>query len=200
MQREQGFTLTEALIAIVVLASLSAGLLLSVRTIIEADKGIRESVQGLEGRALFSEVMRDTLRYSYRPPNADTERRFRGDPAGFAVLTHPQGRAAPARAALRSDGASLELSLEPLAAQAGGGERVRLLEDVARIRFSYFGRTTENGFPTWHAEWEADWAPLLVSVEIQEENGQIWRIEALVEGQGAFDCPLERDAGICMEQ
>lgn len=200
MQREQGFTLTEALIAIVVLASLSAGLLLSVRTIIEADKGIRESVQGLEGRALFSEVMRDTLRYSYRPPNADTERRFRGDPAGFVVLTHPQGRAAPARAALRSDGASLELSLEPLAAQAGGGERVRLLEDVARLRFSYFGRTTEHGSPTWHAEWDADWAPLLVSVEIQEENGQIWRVEALVEGQGAFDCPLERDAGICMEQ
>lgn len=200
MREQQGFTLTEALIAIVVLASLSAGLLLAVRTIVDADRGVRGAVQGVEGQALFSEVMRDTLRYSYRPPRADTQTRFRGDRSGFLVLTHPQGRAEPARASIRLEEGGLQLSLQPLLRQAGAGQQVRLLENVARSRFSYFGRATEAGDPRWHDDWEQEWSPLLVSVEIQEENGQVWRVEALVEGQGAFDCPLERDAGICMEQ
>jgi hypothetical protein len=49
-----------------------------------------------------------------------------------------------------------------------------VLDDVSRVRFSYFGITTELGGPEWRAGWDSPEPPLAVKAEltVQERGGQ----------------------------
>ena len=59
--RQAGFTLIEALIGIVLMASISAGLVLVLRGMTDAQAGVTRLAGGQESRVLLNETMRDAL-------------------------------------------------------------------------------------------------------------------------------------------
>ena len=197
-RRDSGFTLTEALIATAILSVLTLSVLLAIRTIVDADRGLRGTVGHVEERLLFNEVVRDVARFSYRPPNADASRRFTGGPSGFSSLVHPPGEQAPQFAVLSFEGGTVSLSLSPLDSRAPA-QVVLLYEGAEEVRARYWGRLEGEASLQWYPTWDDESPPVLVSIEIQEESGQFWRIDALIEGQGGFDCSLNRETGTCME-
>lgn len=196
--QESGFTLTEALIATAILSVLTLSVLLAIRTIVDADRGLRRSVGSIEERLLFNEVVRDVARFSYRPPDADASRRFAGGPSGFSTLVHAPGEGSAQFAVLSIEGGAVSVSLAPLDSRVPA-QVALLYEGAEAVRARYLGRREDEAGLQWFSSWEEETPPILVSIEIQEENGQVWRIDALVEGQGGFDCTLNRETGTCME-
>lgn len=197
-RRETGFTLTEALIATAVLSVLTLSVLLAIRTIVDADRGLRRTVGSVEERLLFNEVVRDLARYSFRPPRAETTRRFVGTPTGFSTLILAPGEPSARYANLSIEGGAVSLSLSPLGPNSSAAT-VQLYDGAASVSARYLGRPADERQLGWFSNWSEDSPPRLISIEIQEENGQIWRIDALLEGQGSFDCNINRETGTCME-
>jgi len=192
--RQSGFTLTEALVALVVMAILSVALLGAVRSAVMAQAGVTRGVGNTEARALLNETLRDVLRYSYRGPG--TDHRFSGDQYGFRVLTQPPGRLAPMIASVTLGDDGVSLSLADLA--TGQGDRVAVLTGAEQVRLRYFSPGDDGG-EYWFETWGEDFPPALVRVDFLDENGDDWRIEVLVGGMGDFDCPFDRTHGVCLD-
>ena len=49
-----------------------------------------------------------------------------------------------------------------------------LLENIAQLRFSYFGQAEEMGSTQWRDEWMFDHLPSLIKVSIKLADGSYW--------------------------
>lgn len=155
---EAGFTLVEALVALMLLVALTAVLVPLAGQLLRTWSG--GSVRA--GRtdavtAALGQLRRDTaLARAYVSGSAETPRvLFSGSPAGFTLVTHgPDGPAVVTIATVtRPDGVSLLRTSGPLANLEGGQARqtrVGLLSRPLGARFSYRDRTGARR-STWEA-------------------------------------------------
>lgn len=195
--RQAGFTLIEALIGIVLMASISAGLVLVLRGMTDAQAGVTRLAGGQESRVLLNETMRDALTYSYRGPDSAVSQ-FEGTPMRLRTLAQLPGRMTPARVSLRIDGSTVSISLSPLGAINANTDEVVLIDGLSRARLAYYGVLENTDRAAWYDTWPGPDLPRLVSLEMEEPGRGVWRVEALVGGGARFDCDFDSDAGACL--
>tara|TARA_R110002073_G_scaffold34954_1_gene102891 strand:+ start:18281 stop:18904 length:624 start_codon:yes stop_codon:yes gene_type:complete len=193
-----GFTLMEALIAVVILAGIAAVLVPAVRTAVRVEVRAAGMVDGLETDAAIEDLMRELLLRTYRAPRSDTEGQFRGSPTSLSFLTLATAAEFPEPVRLEFDSGRLELTLPHRADTPESAYRVMIAEDVQRVRFFYFGDADDGRGQAWREDWDLPLPPQLVALEIDAQDGGRQRIEVRIGGAGAFDCRFDSGQGVCL--
>ncbi|SDL67668.1 hypothetical protein [Maricaulis salignorans] len=193
-----GFTLMEALIAVVILAGIAAVLVPAVRTAVRVEARAAGLVEGLETHAAIEDLMRELLLRAYRAPRSDGQGQFRGSATSLSFLTLATAADFPEPVRLDYDSGQLELTLPHRAGTPSNAYRFVLVEDVERARFSYFGDADDGRGQAWQSVWDQPAPPQIVALDIQARNGSAKRIEARIGGAGAFDCRFDSGQGVCL--
>lgn len=162
MGGEAGTTLVEMMIALAVLAMLSAGLYQELHIGMRAWNGAEEHAEGADTTVQVRTFLSRELEQAYPAYSADDPTHpsvfFQGAPDRLSFL-------APAPASLLDGGqAELSLSVEPRngllrfgleAHRPGTGQPARdlLLDRVQSVSFAYFGADRPRDTPQWRDSW-----------------------------------------------
>ena len=203
MNHERGFTLTEMLVAVSLLAALALLLLPALRGLVRGEVRLTEAAVTAERLASAEDALREILSRSYRPPQGANELGFLGQPTGFRVLTRPEGIGRPVRAAVQLDEGVLQIAIRELSRSSADPsvtpER-RVSIALGSGRFWYFGRSSPERPPGWVAQWQGAYPPQLVALVVDRPSGERLRIEIPVNGQGRFDCVFDSGQGLCLAE
>lgn len=189
---EAGFTLLELLVSITIMAVLGAAMAAGVRFGINAwQAGGAQTQTLMTGRSLHSlmygQLSTANLRL-LRGPGRNAVVAFWGEPDRLRFLGSlpqvvPHGADMLLEYRLTESGA-LTFSWRAL---SDGRERETtnrpemLLAKVDRLRFRYYGRSTQNPVASWHDSWmDRDRLPELVRVEVTPKAGEEWRVPPFV--------------------
>ncbi|WP_203292336.1 prepilin-type N-terminal cleavage/methylation domain-containing protein [Maricaulis parjimensis] len=193
---EAGFTLLEVLMAGAILAAIAALMLPVIRIASQAETRVTERVDVRNTHAALEESMRELLAQA-QTASADMHGQLlAGDSVQLSFLTRPRGHDGLYMAvlALQSDGVEISVSPYP----DGTAFRTRFTLPNQDLRLHYFGDPADGLAPVWMDEWDREWMPRLVVLDMTRQDGQLRRIEALVGGQAPVDCEYDSGQGICL--
>lgn len=193
LSRHKGFTLIEVLIAMTLLGVMVTLLFSSLRIAAESWNAGENKVAEVNTKAVVYQFFKRHLTAIRPLPRLNNDQSVAEDGRqmfqGFTrslrfVAALP---AASARKGLQvftiapdpTKSSTLLVSLVPYrqteANQGVSSERPEvLLENIEKLRFSYFGRTEEASVAAWHDEWMFDLLPSLIKVSIQLSDGSYW--------------------------
>jgi len=192
--RSRGFTLIEVLIAMTLLGVMVVLLFSSLRTAAESWNAGENKVAEVNTKAVVYQFFKHHIAgirplpmlnnaQSFLPENQQAFQGYAQSLRFVAALP-----AASARKGLQvftiatdpADRSTLLVSLSPYRQNDTDAvvEAVRpevLLENIAELRFAYFGQTEDVAVQQWHNEWRiADRLPRLIKVSIQLADGSYW--------------------------
>lgn len=192
--RDGGFTLVELMIALVLMAAMSAVLFGSLSLAARSSDGGEAKAREVSDMRAAQEYLRAQLAAGYpqRQWNAaEVPLMFGGERSEirYAAALPPrvaQGGVYYFRVALARDGEKSRLVQErviPDVAETGepefrDAERSVLAEDIAELRIGYFGRDPDAAdvdAPTWRDRWDdSQRLPLLVRIDVKPAKGPPW--------------------------
>ncbi|WP_417493250.1 type IV pilin protein [Maricaulis sp.] len=193
-----GFTLMEALIAVVILAGIAAVLVPAVSTAVRVEARASNLIVGLETQAGTEDLLRELLLRAHRPPRAASAGQLEGTPTSVSFLTLATAAGTPQPARLEFESGRLELTLPRLEDRSRAPQGIVLADELERARFRYFGDIEDGRGTVWHESWDHPAPPQLVGLDLLSRDGSRNRIEARVGGAGAFDCRFDSGQGICL--
>ncbi|MFT6541709.1 MAG: general secretion pathway protein J [Maricaulis maris] len=198
MNRDSGFTLFEALVAVALLALLAGLLAPAIRAVSLAETRVREHVVSRETTARLEALLRDSVARVQPLP----------DTIGLgAVSGSPRGLSLWVRMPTSGELVQLNLTIEGedvIIAMAGSGSitgepQTSMLAGVGRdARFYYYGETETRDALAWTSQWEYNHLPRLIVLDLAPINGTIRRIELDVPAQARFDCDFDSGFGVCL--
>jgi prepilin-type N-terminal cleavage/methylation domain-containing protein len=191
MTREAGFTLTETLVAVALLAMIAVAATPAVRGAVTANVRLTEAAGEAEAHLRAEQVLRDLLGAAVRADFAE-EAAFSGGPGGFSFLARPGG-GAPLSVRVSAAESGLVLNAVPWP----GGEAMSeaLTGPDASLAVLYFGDPQGLGAPRWFDTWPGPAPPRLVVVDMAPgPDGAVRRMEIAV-GAGA-DLACDYDSGL----
>ena len=180
---EAGFTLVEVLIGITLLAMLgtliASGMRLGGRAWSDAERQTDNS----DEMVLLQSFIRRTIvraRPAYASPDpGDNSIAFAGDADSLSLVVPQPGTAyggpwVPERFYVAADGASRALFVDLQGDAAATVKPIVLLDNVAAVRFAYFGAAGPGRPPAWQDHWTGrDRLPDLVRVAIIRDNAKL---------------------------
>lgn len=197
---ERGLTLTEALVAVAILAALAAA-------IAPAVAGAIRSAARIARSSAESESLRETdallrrLALGAVWPTAETRADVpEGDETSLRLLTFAQADGKPAIATLEITGGKLKISMAPSWAPEERVETI-LSTGLRDLRFRYYGRETKDAPVGWRTSWHAARPPLLISLvgtrQGADRSPRQIAIDALVGGQAPIVCEYDAVSREC---
>tara|TARA_R110000868_G_scaffold13892_1_gene64607 strand:+ start:58675 stop:59298 length:624 start_codon:yes stop_codon:yes gene_type:complete len=198
LAHDTGFSLLEALIAVAILAAIAAVLMPAVSTAVRTESRAAGRIASVETRATAEALVRDLMLHALRAPQAESGGSFAGTATEMSGLTLGAGSARPTRISLSLEAGRLELSVssdDPALVALGA---VVVAENIAGAQFGYFGIADESTTAAWYREWDANGPPRLVRLDMTGIDGSAQRIEALVGGNGEFECRFDSGRGVCL--
>ncbi len=191
MTREAGFTLTETLVAVALLAMIAVAATPAVRGAVTAHARLTEAADDAEAHLRAERVLRDLLGAAVRADFAN-EAAFTGDSSGFSFLARPGG-GAPLSVRVAAGRNGLGLIAAPWPGGETSGET--LTGPDAALAMLYFGDPDGLGAPRWYETWPGPAPPRLVVVDMAPGlHGAVRRMEIAV-GAGA-DLACDYDSGL----
>lgn len=191
--RPMGFTLIEVLIAMTLLSVMVTLLFSSLRTAAQSWNAGENKVAEVNTKAVVYQFFKRHLTTIRPLPMLNNEQNVVQDARQvFQGFTQSLRFAAALPAASARKGlqiftivpdptntSSLLVSLVPYrqteADQDWNAERPEvLLENIAQLRFSYFGQVEDMGATQWRDEWTFDRLPSLIKVSIKLADGSYW--------------------------
>jgi general secretion pathway protein J len=177
LDRENGFTLLELLVAMTLLAFFSVALVAGLR--IGSRFWTKSQSSALDGNTVrnaqrtIAKDLTDAYPKLMSPQATESFIDFEGTPQHMefvSAASQSTGQMSRVTLDARPDGDSwtLEYRATPeLARDTATGNGLALLSHVKSIAFAYFGADSESNDPAWHATWQhARTLPLLVRVRI----------------------------------
>lgn len=180
MKAANGFTLLELLVAVTVLALLSAVLGGGVRFGLAAWQAGERRADRIETPASVHALLRRQIEAAY--PLI----RRQGEPAVVFdgtrdrlrfITTLPARLGVPGLAdvTLFREGGALRLAWQPLGERVRAAASATLLEGVEDVAFAYYGGPARTAPPEWRDDWtEAGFLPALVRVSLRLSGGRPW--------------------------
>lgn len=198
---DAGFTLVEALIAAAVLAMVSALMTPALLGAIDAAGRSQTLTAKIEERAALQGVLEELFASAHARSSADADTGFSGSASALSLLVRPEGgRVHMAR--LELDSEALVLSMAPVDRSQPNrpdpSVRVVLAEGFEAGRLSYIGLEEGSWARVDQSRWEKPHPPRLVILRLDWPDGTQTRIQALVAGQGRFDCRFDSGRGLCL--
>jgi len=193
-----GFTLLEALIAVVILAGIAAVLVPAVSTAIRVEARASNLVADLETGAGAEDLLRELLLRAHRPPRAASAGQLEGTPTSVSFLTLAIAAGTPQLARLEYESGHLDLTLPRVELGPRVPQDILIADQLERARFQYFGDIGDGRGAVWHESWDQIQPPQLVALDLLSSDGSRKRIEARVGGAGPFDCRFDSGQGICL--
>jgi general secretion pathway protein J len=205
MRAQQGFTLLELLVSMMLLALIMSLLLGGLQLASRASEAGAERAEALGHVGLAQAWLRSEIARArplvLRPEQGEPRLAFRGEPQRLqfvSQLSPHHGGALYAIALLvdrRHEKPRLSLRYQPLYPDAlelpdwEGGEELILLDGIAAAELGYYGRAGATEPAEWHASWERmDTLPDLVRLVVEWPDGRAaWPefIAAPLLGKGA---------------
>lgn len=196
MRHEAGFTLTETLVAVALLAMVAVAATPAVRGAVTANARLTEAAGEAEAHLRAEQVLRDLLGAAVRADFAD-EAAFSGNPGGFSFLARPGGGAPlSVQVAVGRDGLSLTATPWP----GGAALSETLTSADTDLAMLYFGDPDGLGAPRWYDAWPGPAPPRLVVVDMAPgPDGSVRRIEVAVGADADLACDYDSGLQACRE-
>ncbi|QPK64645.1 prepilin-type N-terminal cleavage/methylation domain-containing protein [Methylomonas sp. LL1] len=190
--RRNGFTLIEVLIAMTLLGVMVVLLFSSLKVAAESWNAGENKIAEVNKKAVVYQFFKRHLTAIRPLPSLDTEQNFEtGSQQVFQGFNQSLRFAGALPASSARKGIQVfELELDPAKSSSlrvrlspyrlsdddpKAEEPVVLLENIAQLKFSYFGKTEDIAEQQWRDEWTiADRLPGLIKVSISLEDGSYW--------------------------
>jgi len=199
-RNQSGFTLTEALIAIAILASMAVAMLPAVRGAMMSHARTITVINEREAHVAVDEVLRHALLHMHRLPRAGDQFGFSGMPNSLQFVTQPPGFEGPHIASLTLQGGGVALQFSPVFGRGDAMNPVVLADNIEQARFFYFGENELRTGLEWRDNWDHSHPPRLVALDMSLDDGQIRRLEMRIGGTASFECAFDSGLGRCLVQ
>ncbi|MCP2671233.1 prepilin-type N-terminal cleavage/methylation domain-containing protein [Maricaulaceae bacterium EIL42A08] len=196
-----GFTLLEALVATAVLSLISLLLAPALLGAMDAASRNHGVMNRIERDAALGAVLDDLFVQSHQVPASEDGMGFEGAAGRVTFLVRPaSGSLQRAELALVNGALRLELSALELPSQMAQRETVSvtLADGFETGRFYYVGLDRTRWRLEDRLEWQEDNPPRLVILVLDWPDGTRTRIQALVTGEGRFECRFDSGRGLCL--
>jgi prepilin-type N-terminal cleavage/methylation domain-containing protein len=192
--REAGFTLTETLLAVALLALIAAAATPVLRGGIEAQARITSQAAERSGHAALERVVRDTLAAAVDAPGAG----FSGSREALSFTARPDGAARLLAIQIRRGPADgIVVTATP---QAGGARSEEILDPGTPFAGFYFYGRPGQGRLGWYDSWPGPNPPRLVVLDLEPgADGSVRRIEARVGAEAGLACDYDSGLQACRE-
>lgn len=191
--RDAGFTLTETLIAVALLALVAAAAVPVLRGGVNAHAQLTAQAAEREAHGALERAFRGALAAAVDAPAFV----FQGNGNGLRFTAQPAGSDALLIISVRPEGRVFVLEAQPI---AGGVLRREVIELGERFAgFQYYG-APDGGRPGWRTDWPGSNPPRLVVLDLEPApGGAIRRIEAAVGARAALACDYDSGLQACRE-
>ncbi len=195
---QSGFTLLEALIATAVLSLISLLLAPALLGAMDAAARNHALTDRIEQDAALSAVIHDLFAHTHQGPGTGDGMEFSGFSEGASFVIRPAHDGLQ-RADLRFEDGALVLHLTQLEPVGTPGSRTATLaEGFEGGEFTYVGLDPTDWRPIDVREWIEPTPPRLVILRLDWPDGTQSRIQALVAGEGRFECRFDSGRGLCL--
>lgn len=198
MNRDSGFTLFEALVAVVLLALLAVLLAPAIRAVSLAENRVREHVVSREAIGRLETLLRDSVAQVQPLPGDTGQGAVYGSPDGLSLWVRLPASGELARLDLTLEGEDAVIAIAGSGAFQSGPQISRIAGVGRAARFYYFGETERRDALAWSSHWEYNHLPRLIVLDLPPRNGTIRRIELDVPAQASFDCDFDSGYGVCL--
>ena len=191
---QAGFTLTETLVAVALLAMVALAAIPLLRGAVSAHARVTETAREAEAHAALERTLRTALAAAVQPAAGAG---FEGDAARLSLLTWPEGAPGLIQVTLTQDAEGVLIESFPLAGGPGRQEVLTGTPDF--VGFHYYG--APDGEPLgWRRDWTGSNLPRLVVLDLQPGlNGAPLRIEAAVGSRTTLACDYDSGLQACRE-
>jgi hypothetical protein len=190
-QSQRGVTLLEALIAVALLAGIATLLAPAVYGALRASSAVIVIADANEQRRIVDDALTAIVSNAVVMSAADADTLMRGDDRSFETISLA-GSGVARRFVLSIEGGRLLGEITPLVGGDDETERVEIASEGA-LRFSYYGRATEDAPPVWSGRWRSDRPPSIIRFEMSagksDEANFIFDIG--VAGSGPLHCEFD---------
>lgn len=193
-RRQAGFTLTETLVAVALLALVAAAAVPVLRGGADAHARLTEAAEARASHAALERTVRDTLAAAVTLPGSG----FQGGAARVRFTAHPSGAPAPVAITMEGGRRTVTLTARPVSGE--GSVRRETLETRTDFAGFYFYGRHDDEPPGWRRSWSSATPPRLVVLDLAPtEAGSPQRIEAVLGGRAVLACDYDSGLQACRE-
>lgn len=200
---QAGFSLTETLVALAILAAVTVALAPAVRGAFAAYRGLGEASRTASSHIHLEHGLRDLLAAAIQLGEGGDAPVFEGNASSIRFAARPPHSGSLLRVEIgiggRGQAQTVEITLTPL----DGGPQVSetLGGTFGEARFLFYGFARDGEPARWYQDWEGPHPPRLVVLDMARRPGDdaLQRIELAVGGQAALACDYDSGLQACRE-
>ncbi len=191
--RDGGFTLTETLVAVAILALVAAAAVPVLLGGVDAHARLSALAAERESHGALERAVREALSASVEAPGHV----FEGEGDLIRFTAHPPGAAHLLQISIRAAGRQAVVTAAPVNGEAPLTEVIEIDTDFAG--FHYYGRPQDDALG-WYRRWPGPNPPRLVVLDLAPgETGGLRRIEAAVGARAPLACDYDSGLQACRE-
>jgi prepilin-type N-terminal cleavage/methylation domain-containing protein len=190
---QAGFTLTETLVAVALLALVAAAAVPVLRGGVDAHARLTGLAAEREAHAALERVLRGTLEAVVHAPGMA----FSGESDSLSFASQPAGSDRLLLVTIQPGDDAMTIQAAPL---GGGPARTETIELSTRFAGFYFYGAPDGGRLEWLQSWPGPNPPRLVVLDLEPgRNGAVRRIEVAPGGRAALECDYDSGLQACRE-
>ncbi|WP_417487137.1 type II secretion system protein [Maricaulis sp.] len=196
--RMSGFTLIEALMSVLVLATITALLVPAVFGGIRLERAVATRLAVREQHYRLDTLLSEALLHTQPLPADFGAPALEGDARSIRIATRIQDSGHLSWLVVTFSGTTATLELIPFFGRSPSLTSITLDAVGRNPRFHYFGRDPARGQLAWTDEWSYSHLPRLVVLDFDPVDGDSRRLEIAVPSNGGFTCSFDSGLGACL--
>lgn len=196
--RMAGFTLIEALMSVLVLATITALLVPAVYGGLRLERAVATQLAVRDQHARLDTLLSEALLHTQPLPVDFGAPALEGGARSIRIATRIQDTGHLAWLVVTLTGTTATLELIPFFGRSRPLTSITFDAVGRNPRFHYFGRDPARDQLAWADEWSYSHLPRLVVLDFDPVDGDSRRLEIAVPSDGGFACRFDSGLGACL--